>query len=266
MIRSNPTALLAAAFAMAPALFAARSLSTDRPDATESPYTVEPGRIQFEVSAAQFTRERHAEERGAPTVETWSFAPLNVRIGLSPHTELQVVHDGQVRVEERDRATGLRTRVDGLGDVTLRFKANLRGNDEGRLGLGVMPYLKLPTAAAGLGNDELEGGLILPLAYELAEHWGFGAMTEVAVVRNDAGTGHRASWLNTATVSRAVGANGGVFAEVTLEVGEGRPAFTFNTGATYAVTDDLQFDLGANVGLTRAADDLTVFAGFSWRY
>lgn len=266
MNRPRASVLLATFLATASALAAARPLSTDRPDATESPFTVEDGRVQFEVSAAQFTRERHAEDRGAPAVETWSFAPLNVRVGLSPRTELQIVHDGQVRIEERDRATGVRTRADGLGDVTLRFKANLRGNDEGRLGLGAMPYLKLPTAAAGIGNDELEGGLILPLAYELSEDWGFGAMTEMAVVRNDAGTGYRASWLNTATVSRAVGAKGGIFAEVTVEVGEGSPAVTFNTGATFAVNDDLQFDVGANVGLTRAADDLTVFAGFAWRY
>ncbi len=266
MNRPCATVLFASFLATSSAFCAARPLSTDRPDATESPFTVEAGRIQFEVSAAQFTRDRRTADRDAPTVETWSLAPLNVRIGLSSWTELQVVHDGHVRVEERDRATGVRMRSDGLGDVTLRFKANLRGNDEGRLGLGAMPYLKLPTAAAGIGNDELEGGLILPLAYELSEDWGFGAMTEVAVVRNDVGTGYRASWLNTATVSRAVGAKGGIFAEVTVEVGEGGPAVTFNTGATYAVNDDLQLDLGANFGLTRAADDLTVFAGFSYRY
>ena len=38
-----------------------------------------------------------------------------------------------------------------------------------------------------------------------------------------------------------------------------------DVGLTYGVTEDLQFDTGANFGITRAADDVNVFAGFSWR-
>ena len=247
-------------------LVAARPLTTDRPDATESPFTVEPGRVQVEVSAAQWTRDRHTPERDGLTTETWNVAPFNVRIGLGRSTELQVVHDGFVTVEKRDRATGSQSRSDGLGDLTLRFKANLRGNDEGRLGLGVMPYVKIPTAARDIGNDKIEGGIIVPVAYDLSDVWGFGAMTEVSVVRNDANTGHRMAWLNTVTLSRSLGENAGVFTELTAEVGEGSPAVTFNCGATYAVAEDFQLDLGVNLGLTRAADDISVFAGFAYRY
>ena len=68
-------------------LVAARPLTTDRPDATESPFTVEPGRVQVEVSAAQWTRDRHTPERDGLTSVTWNVAPFNVRIGLGrkPH-------------------------------------------------------------------------------------------------------------------------------------------------------------------------------------
>ena len=41
---------------------------------------------------------------------------------------------------------------------------------------------------------------------------------------------------------------------------------TFDTGLTYAVTDNLQLDVGANIGVTDVADDINVFAGMSRRF
>jgi hypothetical protein len=41
---------------------------------------------------------------------------------------------------------------------------------------------------------------------------------------------------------------------------------TIDGGFTYAVTENLQLDAGANVGLTQAADDLNVFVGMSQRF
>lgn len=35
-----------------------RDMSTDRPDATESPYTVDAGRIQLEMDLAGYTQDR----------------------------------------------------------------------------------------------------------------------------------------------------------------------------------------------------------------
>ncbi len=245
---------------------AARPLTTDRPDATESPFTVEPQRVQLEVSAAQWTRDAHTPDQDGTRTETWNLAPFNVRLGLSARTELQIVHDGYVREEVRDRSSVATTSTRGLGDLTLRFKANFRGNDEGRLGVGIMPYLKLPTAARDLGNDKVEGGIILPFAYEISETWGFGAMTDVAVARNADNTRYLTFALFTATISRSLGERLGVFTEITCEVGDGKPGITLNTGATYGLGDNLQLDVGANVGVTRAADDLTLFAGLAYRY
>ena len=37
-------------FALSPSLLAEREMAADRPDATESPVTVEPGRVQIESS------------------------------------------------------------------------------------------------------------------------------------------------------------------------------------------------------------------------
>ena len=40
----------------------------------------------------------------------------------------------------------------------------------------------------------------------------------------------------------------------------------FNTGITYAVTDNLVFDAGVRIGLNRPAPDFGVFSGVSFRF
>src|SRR5690606_27458971 len=97
--------------ATAASLLDARPMTPDRPDTTESPFTVEPGSIQLEATAAQWSRDRHTPDRDGLRTEVWELAPLNVRVGLTSVSEVQFVHDGFVQVEVRDAATGLKERV-----------------------------------------------------------------------------------------------------------------------------------------------------------
>ena len=78
-------------------------------------------------------------------------------------------------VRERTRVSpGPATTTDGFGDITTRLKVNLWGNDGGRTALAIMPFLKVPTASDGLGNDVVEGGIIVPFAFELPAGWSCG--------------------------------------------------------------------------------------------
>ncbi len=245
---------------------AERELSTDRPDVTESPFTVEPGRVQIEASFAEYTRDRHNPEREDICVTAWSLAPVNIRVGLTPCAEVQFIVDSFIDVKTVDRTAVTTDRVRGFGDVTVRAKWNFWGNDGGVTALGLMPFVKIPTARTGLGNHSVEGGLILPFAMDLAAGFSLGAMTEGDVVRNAVDDGYTLAWINTVTVGYALTANLSVFGEFTAKVGEGSPALGFDTGLTYAVNKDLQLDCGVNFGLTRAADDVVLFAGFTRRF
>jgi len=265
-MRALIKALLVLAVACGSPLYAGRELTSDRPDATESPFTVEPGRAQLEASFAAYTQDRHNPEREDILVTTWSYAPVNLRVGLTPRAEVQVMVDSFTETKIDERIAGGQERVRGFGDVTLRAKWNFWGNDGGTTAFGVMPFVKLPTAKRGLGNDALEGGVILPFAADFGGGWGFGAMTELDVIRNRADDGHTAAWINTATLSRELTRRLGMFVELACEVGEGRPVWGANSGFTWAVNEDLQLDVGVNMGLTRSADDLTLFTGFVKRF
>src|SRR3712207_4619233 len=59
-----------------------REMSTDRPDKTESAYTVDAGHFQVEADVVAYGRDWRTAEAGEPDAETWSFATTNLKLGL----------------------------------------------------------------------------------------------------------------------------------------------------------------------------------------
>lgn len=238
---------------------ALRELTTDRPDATESPYTIDAGRVQIEVDAASHTRDRRD---GVRTTE-WVVAPFNLRYGLTPRTELAFIVTPYLEVGTRER-NGPRTALRGFGPTVFRTKLNFFGNDGGGTALGLIADVKVPTAADGLDNDKVEGALTFPVAYGLGWGWDGAAMTSVEFVHTDAG--RRAVWVNTITFARELAPELGGFLEFTSAAGDGTHVATFNAGLTRRLGPRVQLDCGVNVGLSRAAPDLTVFAGVARKF
>ncbi len=244
-----------------------RPLSTDRPDATESPFTVEAGRLQVEMSLVDFNLVRGGG--ATPEVATLAVAPLLLKVGLSGSADLQLGLDPFVRERTRDPASGATATVEGFGDTVLRLKLNLWGNDDGPTAFALMPFLKLPTAGRGLGNGEVEGGLIAPLALQLPNEFSLGLMAEADLVRAGAGDGYVVDLVHTATVSRRLCGDLGGFLEyagiVALSGEEDYRGYA-NAGLTFGLSADTQLDGGIRVGLTGAADDLGLFLGISRRF
>jgi hypothetical protein len=244
-----------------------REMSTDRPDKTESPYTVDAGHFQLEMDVLSYSYDRDNGLPGDTRVES-SIAPVNLKAGLCNRVDLQMVLETYTSVRTHVRATRRVERQRGFGDITLRLKANMWGNDEGRTALALMPFVKLPTNQDDLGNNSVEGGLIVPLAVDLGRGWGMGLMTEVDVVRGERG-GHDPEFINTITFGHNIVGNLDGYVEFFSAVSTERDSEwvgTFDTGVTYGLTDDIQLDAGINIGVTRSADDWNPFLGLSWRF
>ncbi|MES2572812.1 MAG: transporter [Verrucomicrobiota bacterium] len=244
-----------------------REMSTDRPDKTESPYTVDAGHFQIESDLVSFSYDRHNPERAPSTTEAYSVAAINFKAGLLPNVDLQLVVESYQTV--RTSTPGAREHNRGFGDLTARLKVNLWGNDGGATALALMPFVKIPTNQDDLGNHSVEGGLIVPLAVALPGGWKMGVMTEADLIENAGPGGHHVEWINTLTLGHAIVGRLGGYLEFFSLVSSERAApwvATFDAGLTYAVTDDLQLDIGVNLGLTRSADDINPFVGLSWRF
>jgi hypothetical protein len=237
-----------------------RELSTDRPDATESPFTVEPGHTQLEMDFAHVTRNR---ENGVRTVE-WEAAPFNLRFGLTRDLEAGVFIVPYRRVRTTPR-TGPRETSSGFGDAGLRAKYNFHGNDGGGSASGLIVDVKVPSGARALSNRKWEGAVTLPVAFELGQELSLGAMTSAELVYTDEDR-YRRAWSNTVTLARDLTKNAGAFVELTSSTGVGRHVATFDCGLTYALDRSTQLDAGVNLGLSRTAPDMVFFAGLSKRF
>src|SRR5690606_21387458 len=99
-----------------------RDLSTDRPDQTESAYTVDAGHWQLEMDFLNHTRDHDSADGADVEVQEWSIAPLNLKLGLTNRLDIQLMFDPQVRTRTEDRAAGTVTEASGVGDMTTRLK------------------------------------------------------------------------------------------------------------------------------------------------
>jgi hypothetical protein len=248
-----------------------REMSTDRPDKTESPYTVDAGHFQFEMDLVSYTYDSERAGGVDTRVDAFAIAPINLKVGLCNQVDLQVVVETWNYVRTEMSGAGATVHQRGFGDVTTRLKYNFWGNDGGKTAFAAMPFVKLPTNQDDIGNNSVEGGLILPLAVALPYDFGMGLMTEFDCNRDATGNGHHAEFVNSITLShdrvlvRDLGAYVEFFSLVSAESGSDWIG-TVDFGLTYGLSENVRLDAGVNIGVTKAADDLNPFVGLSWRF
>ncbi|MFC4141573.1 transporter [Pedobacter mendelii] len=160
-----------------------REMETDRPGITESPITIDAGHLQYESDLFRLERQQSDEA----LTNTFLFNQSNLKLGLTNSTALQLVVQSYTYQTEKS-GDGTIERAQGFGDITLRIKQNLLGNDKGNFAIAVLPYIKFPTSKVEKEN-RYEGGLIIPMALKLPNEWKLGIQMEVDRLQNteDAG-------------------------------------------------------------------------------
>jgi hypothetical protein len=230
---------------------------------------VDAGHYQIEMDLLGYTYDRSNAGGERVTTKALAVAPINLKFGVLNNLDLQLIVESYNIQWTKDRDTNSSTRLSGFGDLFLRCKTNLWGNDGGPSALSVMPFVKIPTNQDGLGNGALEGGIIFPFAMELPAGWGLGAQAQVDRLQDSDSTDYHQEFSNTVTVGHDIIGKLAGYVELYSNVSTERDAkwvATFDFGFTYAVTRDIQLDAGMNIGLTDAADDLNPFIGLSMRY
>jgi len=245
--------------------YSMRDLSPDRPDATESPFTVDAGHYQLEMDFANFTHDK----TGGTTTKTWEAGDFNLRIGLFNQLELSLIFDNYLQVHTDDRVTGTSMTQSGVGDFTSRLKINLWGDDGGRTAFGLLPYVKFPTSTDGLGNNAVEGGMIFPLAVSLPHDFDLSLETAASLMKNNDNGGYHEEFIASASLDHQIigKLNGFVefFSNFTTASHAGWVG-TVDTGLEYLVTKNIQLDLDCYFGVTPAAADYNPFCGITVRF
>ena len=242
-----------------------RELTPDRPDKTESPYTVDAGHFQLEMDFANYT---YARSDGT-TTKAWNVAPVNLKVGLLNQVDLQFVFDNYLHVRTDDRTAGTSATQSGVGDFTTRLKINLWGDDGGQTAFALLPFVKFPTSTDSLGNDSVEGGIVFPLAVKLPHDFDLGLETAFSCLRNDRDSNYHADFINSITCDHAIlGKLSGYlefFSDISTENHAGWVG-TVDAGLEYLVAKNVQLDGGCNFGVTRAANQFNPFVGITVRF
>jgi hypothetical protein len=222
-------------------------LAGDRPRASESSRVVTLHRAQFEgglrVGVDGDTIAVRAPEF---LLRLAVLSRLEFRLGLPDY--------------RRTRKPGGGTR--GLGESYIGLKAQLFPSD-GRFGLAVIPGLTKPADKNDHGDVAPE--LVLAWSDALSPSWSLGG----DLGRSWREGAHRGADVSRSAlaVTRTLGVRGATFVEWVAGIPDrGGAAHILQHGYTLAVFPDGQLDLRVGAGLTRAAPDFFIGAGFVVRH
>ncbi|HET9640711.1 MAG TPA: transporter [Allosphingosinicella sp.] len=238
-------------------------ICTDRPTKANAVCTVPPDQFQLETSALGWM----LNEAGAGRTELLTVTSSFAKMGLTERSDLEIGFTPFA--ELTSRAPGAFDRVSGFGDTLFRYKHRLT-SASAPVQLAAIPFAKLPTAAGGLGNGKVEGGVALPVSFAFAGPATITLGPELDVLADSDGSGRHPALVNLVNISLAVAFRWSI-------VGELWTNFNFDPAGTieqasadgavaYTLSNRLQLDAGANFGLTAATPDLELYVGLSFRF
>jgi hypothetical protein len=240
-----------------------RPYNTDRPSKTDSPFTIDAGVFQIESDVWNW----QLDEENKVRTRTWILpGNTNFKLGLTNWMDFQVIPQFYVNTRTSGSGFGKPVTNDGFGDTTVRLKINLLGNDGGKLVIGFLSSLKIPTNTGGTGNHVWEPGFELPVNYSLP--WGFTlfAQTRIDILDKSRSSNMQVQWQNPIGLSRTIVGNLSGYVEFYDAVSSGPWVGTLDTGLIYQLTPNCSIDVNSFFGLTRSAPDYNVFSGFGYRF
>lgn len=203
-----------------------------------TPFTVDAGHLQLEMGAANVLRD----SAGGAMTTTTTLAALEIKIGITEHTDIELVLPAWIQRTEMSGATR------GVGDPGVRMKINLAGNDGEGFAVAVQPHVTFP-ADNGLGRDGATIGAAIPVAF--AAPLGFGVVASIDAYQ-PLSLGQDTELASTALVSHSIAGPVTGFCEWILGTTSAfdAAAVTTHVGLNILVGDDGEVDAGVMVDPT----------------
>jgi len=243
---------------------ALRTFSPDRPTKSNGPLTVDAGRFQYETDLVNYLHSK----LGGVSTRTYVALDPTLKVGLTRRVDLELQFNGYTNTRVLDSGATV-SRTDGAGDLVVRSKVNLFGNDGGAAAMALIPFVKLPTAARALGNNQIEGGLIMPISLTLPAGFALVVVPEIDVLKNNNDRGKHINVTGVVDLGYSINKRLTVFGELYSAAGADAhtPAvYTADAAVAYLLTNSIQLDAGANFGLNRNAPNLQIYTGISQRF
>ena len=244
------------------ALLLAGVTSTGLAQITEWPTTVEPGRFLLEMDAISLTLDKE----GGDKYTGFGAASTFLSTGLTANWDIQV--GAELFISQKYESGGFTERDSGIGDIYVRTKYRFYENAETGTAAAIIPYVKIPTNTGGVGNDSMEGGIIVPWTATLAGGFDLYAMAELDFLRNDDDDGYDTYWYASAALSRSFTKLLGVYGEVALGKSSGASVSEgiMGGGVTLSLSESTWWDIALYKGISSGAADWNQVVRFNWGF
>ena len=239
-----------------------RPMVPDRPGITESPYSVDAGHFQYETDFLRLLTRREGSAYG----HDWYFNHALLKVGLTDRTDLQVGVDSYTDTRNYDDSTPGQDQVyRGLGDVAIRLKHTLVGDDDSRWALGLIGYAQLPTGGPR-GDGAVEFGAVLPVVYQLTKPWSIGGQVALEIYWDRETRSRYLQLTPTLTTDYQFTNLIQSFVELVgyWDVRQASWRSSVNTGMQLDVSQNVQLDFGTHLPVTHSVDR-EYFLGLSFR-
>lgn len=242
----------------------ARDYCPARPGLGTPSCTIEPGAVSVELGLAGWTRDK---ADGVRTV-SWDIGDLQMRVGVSERVEL--IAGWQVYSESKSRAGGVRTKASGVGDAMIGAKLNLNNPDGSGFSWAAQPFVTLPIGGNEVSAGDWGAGLVLPFSYDLPDGFSLQYTHEFDAAVDADGKGRHFATSGTIGLGRDISDSVGATAEVQIArdndpAGKSTQALA-GLSLGWTPSDNIQWDIGTNIGLNKAAPDIAIYGGISKRF
>ncbi len=241
-----------------------RQLCVDRPGKDTPACTVDRGHALIELGA-------FGHRRGPGAEDEYAIGALLARYGVTDNAELQLSFNPYNFVHSFD-LMGRRQSLEGAGDLTVAMRRNFLNPDGSGLSVAGQIFVTAPTGTDGIGAGSWEGGIIIPVSFELSDVLNLTIDPELDIKANESGGEHHFAYVGVVSISRDLGSGVTGSAEIWSMVDRDPDQHT--TEASFDVMlawapkrhENLQFDVEVDLGLTHATSAVEIQAGATARF
>ena len=248
-----------------PASAAPTAICTDRPTKSDNTCTVDPGHFQIEADPVNAT----FQDTGGVKTDTWLVFNPTMKFGLTPNLDIEVnIASFELAQTQQTPAGG--STVSGVGDLYVRLKYAFLNLDKGAVTADIIPWIKAPTARAGLGNGAVEGGALAPATWKINDAWSLTTEPELDTFKDARDYGRHVATAQrlslTLSLPENVSLSGEIWSAWNFDPAGEVTQTTADAAVAWIANPRLQFDAGANFGLNRATPSVQVYIGISRKF
>jgi hypothetical protein len=241
-----------------------QDLCSDRPTKSTDPCTVDMGHWQVESDFVSYSDQ---SDDGLRT-KTLLVADPTIKWGLTGDSDLEVSFTPYETI--RQSSANGHSNVSGFGDIYVHYKNALVQEPDGSFAMVIEPYIKLPSASAGLGNGAVEGGAVAPISFALPLGVTLTSDPELDILKNASGSGYHAGASTLIDLGRQITPT--ISGAIEIWTNEDfDPAGTIrqtslDVAFAWLARRELQFDIGLNAGLNAATPRLQIYNGVTFKF